>query len=116
MEAFDGIHVPVVTENDQSQVVKLPGGAETFYLRTLSGRAPLQWGDTSPRQHQQDARHHCAAVQPRCSPRTRIPDGREEAEGDLQGGTSRRAPAVPTRRGPGQGVPRPDSQDWGAGH
>ena len=44
-EAFDGILVTVVTEDDQTQVIKLPEGTELLYIWTLSGRASLQWGE-----------------------------------------------------------------------
>ena len=45
MEAFDGILVTVVTEDDQMQVIKLPEGTELLCIWTLSGRASLQWGE-----------------------------------------------------------------------
>ena len=44
-EKFDGIDVKVVTENDQTQWVRLPTGTEVLFLWTLSGRASLQWGE-----------------------------------------------------------------------
>ena len=45
MEAFDGIPVTIMTEGDQTQVIKPPEGTELFYIWTLSGRASLQWGE-----------------------------------------------------------------------
>ena len=43
MEAFDGILVTVVTEDDQTQVIKPPEGTELIYIWMLSGRESLQW-------------------------------------------------------------------------
>ena len=44
MESFDGIFVTVVTEDDQTQVVKAPEATELFHIWSLPGRASLQRG------------------------------------------------------------------------